>query len=161
MSKFKVGDLVTPISVKPYSDRIQRRLLGKTLVVYSFQDNGNSFLVFAGVIGDCGFFWHQDDLRLVSETQAEPEADPAPAPAAPDPTDPAPAQKPLRRGDLVVLNGKIGVVHYLEPDGEDRYWVAALTGNGSCVCWCAEDLTRIGSIRKKVKRLKAQMEGAK
>lgn len=271
MSRFKVGDLVTPISVKPYSDRIQRRLLGKTLVIYSFQDNGNSFLVFAGVIGDCGFFWHPDDLRLVSETQAEPAPEPAPDVPAPEraapepapeaqmpersklrtvnwggcgflkpatspteptdpapaavaevpeplvwvdgathyqphqdafykrvsahewyvwsrivereplhwckapgtsdraewvvrnqPTDPAPAasKKPIRRGDLVVSNGDIYVV--IETNHADGgYWIHAMTGKRGQDYAPAKDLTRIGSIRKKVKRIKKEMEGGK
>ena len=152
MSRFKVGDLVTPISVKPYSDRIQRRLLGKTLVIYSFQDNGNSFLVFAGVIGDCGFFWHPDDLRLVSETQAEP---------ATNPTDPEPAaaQKPLRRGDLVEYDGRVCVVAEIDPE-DGSCWVAALTGEHGYDHVPAKELTRIGSIRKKVKRLKAAIAKA-
>lgn len=155
MSRFKVGDLVTPISVKPYSDRIQRRLLGKTLVIYSFQDNGNSFLVFAGVIGDCGFFWHPDDLRLVSETQAEPAPEPAP-----DVPAPAAAQKPLRRGDLVEFNGGICVVISEVPDRGGDYWVASLTGKPDHYWANIDEFTRIGSIRKKVKRLKAAIAKA-
>lgn len=71
----------------------------------------------------------------------------------------AAAEKPLRRGDLVMHRGRIGVVHEIDQDGD--YWVAMLTGDGSCVCRGAKDLIRVGSIRKKSKRLKSQMEGAK
>lgn len=162
MSKYAPGDKVTPISVDRYTDRnvCQREeMLGRTLVVRSVHNDEFTSVVFAGFPGEGVWQWHPDDLRLVFETQAEPEADPAPAPAAPDPTDPAPAQKPLRRGDLVMWNGEIGVVHEIDPDGEDGYWVAMLTGDASCVCSSAEDLTRVGSIRKKIKRLKEQFVG--
>ena len=67
-------------------------------------------------------------------------------------------QKPIRRGDLVMHRGQIGVVHEIDRDGD--YWVAMLTGDGGCVCRGAEDLTRVGSIRKKVKRLKAAIAKA-
>lgn len=71
------------------------------------------------------------------------------------------AQKPLRRSDLVMHRGQIGVVHEIDPDGEDGYWVAMLTGDARCVCRGAEDLTRIGSVRKKVKRIKKEMGDSK
>ena len=79
-----------------------------------------------------------------------------------EPTDPAPAaaQKPLRRGDLVVSNGDIYVV--IETNHADGgYWIHAMTGKGGQDYARAKELTRIGSIRKKVKRLKAQMDGGK
>ena len=63
----------------------------------------------------------------------------------------AAAEKPLRRGDLVMHRGQIGVVHEIDRDGD--CWVAMLTGDGGCVCRGAEDLTCVGSIRKKIKRL--------
>ena len=51
------------------------------------------------------------------------------------------------------------MVHEIDQDGD--YWVAMLTGDVGCVCRGAEDLTRIGSIRKKVKRIKKEMESGK
>ena len=64
--------------------------------------------------------------------------------------------KPMRRGDLVMHRGQIGVVYEIDPDGE--CWVASLTGDdGGCVCRGAEDLTRVGSIRKKIKRIQEQI----
>ena len=81
-----------------------------------------------------------------------------------EPTDPATAAaqkpKPLRRGDLVEFCGDAWVV--LEANQADNgYWIHAMTGNGGQDYARAKELTRIGSIRKKVKRLQAQMEGAK
>jgi sugar lactone lactonase YvrE len=54
-------------------------------------------------------------------------------------------------------SGQISIIHDVDSDG--TYWVAALTGEGGCVCRSAEDLIRIGSIHKKVKRLFKQMGG--
>lgn len=80
------------------------------------------------------------------------------------PTDPAPAaaQKPLRRGDLVEYQGDICVVLSKGADRDGEYYgIAPLTGTFNYYWADIDDLTRIGSIRKKVKRLKAQMEDAK
>ncbi len=68
------------------------------------------------------------------------------------------AQKPLRRGDLVMWKGNIWVVIETNRAG-DRYWIYEMTGKGGQDYVKAKDLTRIGSIRKKVKRLKAQFVG--
>lgn len=66
--------------------------------------------------------------------------------------------KPLRRGDLVLYREQLGIIHNIDSDG---YWVAALTGDGCCVHKNAKDLMRIGSVRKKIKRIKKGMEGGK
>ena len=154
MSQFKPGDKVTPVNMDRYTDRNSDRrkeMLGCTLLVRAIHNDEFTSVVFAGVPGEGVWQWHPNDLRLVSAWSAEP--------LQPEPTDPAPAaQKPIRRGDLVMHRGQIGVVHEIDPDGEDGYWVAMLTGDGHCVCRGAEDLTRIGSIRKKIKRIKKEME---
>ena len=66
---------------------------------------------------------------------------------------PAAAQKPLRRGDLVEFCGGIWVVFSEDAYGE--YGIATLTGDSNYYYADIDELTRIGSIRKKVKRLKA------
>ena len=153
MSKFKVGDKVVLINVDQYSD-IMKQLMGKVLVVNSIDtDKCGCEIVCARVPGEEGWFLYSDDLRLVSEAKPEPATEPAPAAAQ--------KLKPLRRGDLVEYRGQIGVVHETDPDEDDGYWVAMLTGDGRCVCRGAEDLTRIGSIRKKIKRIKKEMENGK
>ena len=78
--------------------------------------------------------------------------------ATPEEIEAAKKPKPLRRGDLVLYREQIGIVHNIDSDG---YWVAALTGDGCCVHKNDKDLMRIGSIRKKIKRIKKEMEGGK
>lgn len=101
------------------------------------------------------------------DEQAAPAPDPAPdvpAPeqAAPDPA-PAAAKKPIRRGDLVKYQGKIFMVISKGADPEGDYTIASLTGEPDfnwVKNWAKiDELTRIGSIRKKVKRIKKEMEG--
>lgn len=73
----------------------------------------------------------------------------------------AAAEKPLRRGDLVVWNGEIHMVFDDHPDSGGEYRVVKLTGECGYDYMPAKELTKIGSIRKKVKRLEAQMEDGK
>lgn len=172
MSQFKPGDKVTPVNVDRYTDRNSDRreeMRGRILVVRSVHNDEFTSVVFAGFPGKGVWQWHPDDLRLVFETQTSTtKADPAPAPAAPDPTDPAPApvaaQKPLRRGDLVKYQGKIFMVISKGADPEGDYTIASLTGEPDfnwVKNWAKiDELTRIGSIRKKVKRLKAAIAKA-
>jgi hypothetical protein len=78
--------------------------------------------------------------------------------ATPEEIEAAKKPKPLHRGDLVLYREQIGIVHNIDSDG---YWVAALTGDGCCVHKNDKDLMRIGSLRKKIKRIKKEMEGGK
>lgn len=147
MSRFKPGDKVTPVNVDRYTHRNfdqLKKLLGRTLVVRSVHNDEFTSAVFAGVPGDGCWQWHPNDLRLVS-VQPEPEADPAPA------------QKPLRRGDLVEFCGNIWVVIDAHP-AHGGYWIGAITGDPGTRYSNASELTRVGSIFKKVKRLEAQKE---
>lgn len=186
MSRFKIGDLVTPINAGDYEFRNAReRLFGKVLMVTMVLPGEEGVNVRAGIVEGKEWYWFSDDLRLVSAVQPEPEADQAPEPTrptkkpetmrenwggipflnpfadahAPEPTDPAPAQKPLRRGDLVEYDGRVCVVAEIDPEDSDC-WVAALTGEHGYDRVHAKELTRIGSIRKKVKRLKAAIAKA-
>lgn len=156
MSKFKPGDKVTLVSSERYGyNDIMKQWVGKTLLVLSVGDgkNGDEF-VCAGVPGEDYWYWYPNDLRLVSAWSAEPlqlePTDPAPAPAS--------AKKPLRRGDLVEYDGRVCVVAEIDPEDGDC-WVAALTGEHGYDQVPAKELTRIGSIRKKVKRLRQQFGG--
>ena len=71
----------------------------------------------------------------------------------------AAAEKPLRRGDLVEYRGDIFIV--LEGSKNARVHVAALTKCSEFYWDCLKNYKRIGSIRKKIKRLKAQMGDGK
>ena len=159
MSRFKVGDLVTPINMDRYTDRNSDRrkeMLGRTLVVRSVHNDEFTSVVFAGFPGEGVWQWRPDDLHLVSEAQPEP---------ATEPTDPAPAasKKPLRRGDLVEYQGEICVVFNkgADRDGEYMIMIASLNGEPDFHYATIDELTRIGSIRKKIKRIKKEMEDGK
>lgn len=147
MYVFKPGDHVVPLRADRTGCTYEmKKLIGKVLQVYATKGIGD-MTVFAGMPGSSGkhWFWHPADLR----------------PATPKEIAASKKPKPLRRGDLVMHRGQIGVVHEIDPDGEDGYWVAMLTGDARCVCRGAEDLTRVGSISKKVKQIKKEMEGCK
>ena len=66
-----------------------------------------------------------------------------------------------RSGDLVTYNGSIWVVTTDNADIDGEYFIASLS-NGPEVNYAKQDqLTRIGSIRKKVKKIKKAMESEK
>lgn len=66
--------------------------------------------------------------------------------------------KPIRRGDLVMCRGQIGMVHDIDNNG-DNCWIAMLTGNKNYYYTTTDGFIRIGSIRKKVKQLRQQFGG--
>lgn len=152
---FKPGDKVTPVSAERYvCNDIMKQLVGKTLLVRSVgNDAKGNEIVLAGIPGERDWFWHSDDLRLVSAWSA--------GPFQAEPTDPAPAQKPLRRGDLVEYGGRVCVVFDKQADHDGDYRIAFLSGECGYEYVPADELKRIGSIRKKIKRIKKEMEGAK
>lgn len=148
MSKFKPGDKVTPIDVEyhEYSEAMEQ-LLGKTLVVRlvgSFVHNtSNREFVLAGIPGEESCCWREEDLRLVSK--------------------PATAQKPklLDRGDLVEYLGEVWIVTIGTTPTDIFAKISTMTGKERTRWVTAYDVTCVGNIRKKVKRLKAQMGDGK
>ena len=152
MSKFKTGDAVTPVNVdcSLYSKGM-KRLLGKTLLVLSVDDgkNGDEF-VCAGVPGEEYWYWYPDDLRLVSAWSAEHFQAEA--------TDTA--QNPLKRGDLVTRYGS-SICVVVDVAASGTCWIHPIAGEGSQDYFHFEELTKVGSIRKKIKRIKKEMEGGK
>lgn len=144
MSKFRVGDKVVLINVDHYSD-IMKQLMGKALVVNSIDtDKCGCEIVCARVPGEEGWFLYSEDLQLVSETQPK---------LAP--------QKPLRRGHLVKYDGKICVVVSKGVDCDGDYRIMSMTDKPDYFWANIYELTKIGSVRKKIKRLQAQMEECK
>ena len=147
MYVFKHGDHVVPLRADRAGCTLEmKKNIGKVLKIYDTTGRLGDFTVMAGVPGSNRkqWFWHHADLR----------------PATPEEIAAAQKPQPLRRGDLVVSNGDIYVV--IETNHADGgYWIHAMTGKGGQDYTKAKDLTRIGSIRKKVKRLKAQMGGEK
>ena len=144
MNKFKAGDYVVPVRVMRTDDAVVQELgnqVGKVLqVLIAFHGIGLS--VFAGNSKGEAWDWHPAELRMATAEEIEAATKPKPL-------------KPLKRGDLVMLNGQIGVVHEIDPDGE--CWVAPLTGDGGCVCRRPDKLIYMGTIRKKIKRLMSQL----
>ena len=153
MNKFKVGDTVTPVKAERYGhNHIMKQLVGKTLVVswvslFAGNDENDSKLVLAGIPGKVVRFWHSEDLQLVPTVQPE--------------SIPPAVQKPIRRGDLVEYQGEICVVFSEGEDSDGEYRLASLTGNTDHNWVKINELTRVGTIRKKVKQLKAQVEDEK
>lgn len=145
MSKFKVGDAVVLVNADSYS-YIMRQLVGVSLVVRTVEnDRCGCEVVCAGVPGGEGWFLRSDDLRLVS---------------AAEPTGPTPVtvQKPIRRGDLVEYNGDICVVFSKGANRDGEYRIAPLTGRSDYYWPTIDKLTRLGSVRKKIKQLREQKE---
>ena len=107
------------------------------------------------------YVWSRIDCEPMHWCKAPGTSDSAEWVVRNQPTDPAPAaaQKPLRRGDLVMCRGVLWVVYSAGEDSDGEYWISSLTGDPASDYVTIDELTRIGSIRKKVKRLKAQMEG--
>ena len=142
MRQFKVGDKVTLIRANHYKyPKTTKQLFGKLLVVISVNSDG---LVLAGVPGEGGLAWHADDLRAATTEEIEA----------------AKKARPLRRGDLVVYNNDICVVFSNCADRDGDYAIASLTGDPDHYCVKIDELVRIGSVGKKVRLLKNEMEGA-
>lgn len=68
---------------------------------------------------------------------------------------------PLKRGDLVMWNGHIGVVYDVDKDEEDGYWVTSLKGDGGRWYATYDEMLKVSNIPKKVKRLLQSAGGVK
>lgn len=146
MKQFKVGDKVKLINADRYTHRNFKQiqeLLGQTLVVRSVHYDGPNPAVFAGVPGDGCWEWHPNDLQLVSEL--------------------APTQKPkmLDRGDLIEYLGEVWIVTIGTTPTDIFAQISTLTGRERTRWVTAYDVTCVGNIRKKVKRIKNEMENSK
>ena len=144
MSQFKPGDYVVPSSQIVIYDAKMKNYLGRVLQVATVHEQQYYGSVQAGIPGEEVWGWNPHDLRLATAEEIA---------AAQKP-------KPLRRGDLVEYDGRVCVV-FSDRDLVGHFFVSALSGVSDYYHCNEEELTRIGSIRKKVKRLKAQMEGGK
>ena len=142
MSKFKSGDYVVPSSQIVTYDVKMKNYLGRVLQVTTVHEKEYYGSVQAGIPGKEAWGWNPHDLRFATAEEIAASKKP----------------KPFCRGDLVLYREQIGIIHNIDSDG---YWVAALTGDGCCVHKNAKDLMRIGSVRKKIKRIKKGMKGGK
>lgn len=149
MTTFKAGDKVILVNPDRYVSRYPKaleKLSNNTLVVNSVSIDG--FAVFAGLPGKKARVWHSKDLALAYEDWEAPSFD------NDDPHCTAQKPKSLRRGDLVIYDGDICVV-LSKFDGDDGDYVVASMTREPYYCWPkVTELTHVGSIRKKIKKIK-------
>lgn len=74
---------------------------------------------------------------------------------------PKPKPKPNlpRRGDLVKCRDLLWVVYSEGEDSDGEYRLASLTGDPRVSFVTLDELSWAGSVRKKIKRVKKEMEG--
>ena len=174
--------LVNPDRYESRNAKAMKKLANNTLVVHSVSSDGS--VVFAGLPGKRTWPWHSKDLALAYEDWEEPSSDyshytrafrypedfqlesdqdkannPEPVTEVPEPNllqiEASHKPKSLRRGDLVIYDGDICVV-LSKFDGDDGgdYVVASMTRD-PYYCWPkVSELTPVGSIRKKIKKIK-------
>ena len=147
MSKFKSGDYVVPVRAMRTEDSVVQTLdkqVGKVLQVLDIWPSINA-PVLAGKQGGKAWFWHPAELRLAAAEEIE---------AATKPKSP----KPLKRGDLVKYLGEVWVVTTGTVPTDMFSQISTLTGKER-MRWVKPDaVVRLGAIRKKVKKLKQEIE---
>lgn len=156
MSEFKIGDKVTPISVDRYTQydrQIMKNLIGRTMIVSAIRvDENQREVIHAGIPGDLDRRWCPEDLMMVPKIQRERAVRNFESP---------PEQKwkkPLKCGHLVEYKGRIWII-LSEADVFGEYEIASIVDGSSLIDSAPESkLTRVGSIRKKLKHLEAALE---
>lgn len=142
MSKFKTGEYVVPLRAdRPGCIHEMKMQIGKALQVYDSTDFIGDLTVYAGKPGSKNkkWLWNPDDLRLATIEEIQK----------------AKKQKPFRRGDVVKYDGDIWIVVGLGDEHLNEIDIASLTGELKIYhVLIDEDIIRIGSIRKKIKRIK-------
>lgn len=141
MSKFKPGDKVIVIA-SPYKG-------SKVHTVQASTDRHYPLLVGGGTFTAEGTWYSTNNMVCLRHALAE-EITAAESEQKP---------KPLRRGDLVMWNGEIHMVFDDHPDSYGEYRAVNLTGECGYDYMPGKELIWIGSIRKKIKRIKNEMEG--
>ena len=150
MGKFKAGDYVVPVRVMRTDDTVVQELganIGQVLQVFDILQSIDIH-VFAGKPDGEAWFWHPAELRMATAEEIEAATKPKPP-------------KTLKRGDLVTYKGRVCVVFDKQADQDGDYRIVFLSGECGYGYVPADQLKRIGSIRKKVKRFKKEMEGGK
>lgn len=147
MSKFKPGDYVVPSNQIVSYDAKMKNYLGRVLQVATVHEQQYYGSVQAGTPGEEVWGWSPHDLRLATAEEI--------AAAKPKPP------KPLRRGDLVKYDGQICVVVSKGTDSDGDYRIASMTDTPDYFWASVDELIKVGSIRKKIKRIKKEVEGGK
>ena len=140
---FNPGDKIMILSADPTYPACKREMVGTVQTVIEISARTQQ-PIHAEIPGQGSrWAWMSDEVRLAT------------------PEEIAAAEKPLRRGDLVLYKGEIWVVYSEGGDRHGDYSIASLTGESDYNWAKIYELTRIGTIRKKVKQLKAQVEDEK
>lgn len=155
MSKFKIGDRVTPINIDrytQYSEKVMNQMLGKMLIVTGTSiDSDWREVIHAGIPGELDLHWYPEDLFPLSEPQSNHSTN------LQEHIDKK-RKKPLKCGHLVEYKGRIWII-LSESDVFGEYEIASIVNGSSLIDSAPESkLTLIGSIRKKIKHLEAALE---
>ena len=144
MNKFKPGDYVVPIRVnrREYTQKM-KLLFGVLLTVAQVSEDEDCSTVFAGSAGSVDP-WRAEDLYLADTDEKIAAA--------------IKLLPPLKRGELVEYQGDIWVVTNGTLPTDLFAKISSVTGKERAR-WVAPDaVVLVGNIRKKVKRIKKEME---
>lgn len=145
MTKFKTGEYVVPIRAdRPGCIQEMKMQIGKVLQVYDGTDVLGDLTIYAGKLGSKTkkWLWNPDDLRLATNEEIQK----------------AKSRKPFRRGDAVKYDGDIWIVLGLGDEHLNEIIIASLTGELKTYhVLIDENISRIGSFRKKIARMKNLM----
>lgn len=158
MSKFKIGDRVTPINIDnytQYSEKVMNQMLGKMLIVTGTSiDSDWREVIHAGIPGELDLHWYPEDLFLLSEPQINHSTNLQEHIGKKRKK----RKKPLKCGQLVEYKGRIWII-LSEADVFGEYEIASIADGSSLIDSAPESkLTLVGSIRKKIKHLEAALE---
>ena len=157
MSKFKVCDKVTPINMDRSDDlRLVSKAHSETVDPCLTQQS-QAWSSVVKTLDEVMPSWtlHHETGKAAAVAAIKELARKAKKPKA------TPETKPLRRGDLVKYDGDICVVFSKGADREGDYRIASLTDKPDYFWANINELAKIGSIRKKIRRIKKEMEGMK
>lgn len=142
MKRFETGDYVVPIRAdRPGCIHEMKMHIGKVVQVYDSTDTVGDLTIYARKLGSKTkkWLWNPDDLRLATDEEIQK----------------AKSRKPFRRGDVVKYDGDIWIVVGLGDEHLNEIDIASLTGELKIYhVLIDEDIIRIGSFRKKIKRMK-------
>ena len=139
--RYNPGDKIMILSADPTYPQYKQEMVGTVQTVLAIRAQ-TCRPIHAEIPGQgITWSWMPDEVRLATPEEIES------------------AKKPqkLCRGDLVVYKGEICVVFSEGPDRAGDYMVASLTGDPDYNWPKIDELVRVGSIIKKVRRLKDNM----
>ena len=152
MIEFKIGDRVTPISVDRYTQydrQVMESLIGRTMIVSATSvDEKQREIIHAAIPGDLDRRWHAEDLMMAPKI--------VPISQNFQPNIEQKRKKPLKFGHIVEFDGDVWIVLSEAEDMFGEYEIGSITGSSQVAH--KSKLTKVGSIRKKIKRIKAGLD---